>query len=249
MASAPARNRPKKIELLNCRIDKVTQADALEWARYFLSQSGPHQVVTANPLMLLAAAKDPELAEIINATDLVVPESSGVRWASEHVGMPLDSIVPGIDLFQGLCRMACDLKRSVFLLGAKPGVAELTAVKLATLYPGLRIAGTQHGYFASKEEEIAAIARVHEAAPDFLFVALNVPEQEKWIRRNLTALNATVVMGVGGSFDVISGRLRRAPLWMRELGMEWVYRTIQEPWRLKRISYLPVFVWKVLFKD
>ena len=90
------------------------------------------------------------------------------------------------------------------------------------------------------------MAQIHEAAPDFLFVALNVPEQEKWIHRNLEALGIPVVMGVGGSFDVISGRMRRAPAWVRELGLEWVFRTLQEPWRLKRIVHLPVFVWKIL---
>src|SRR5262245_53321652 len=143
----PAPPRPSTITLLNCRIDRITQADALEWTKYFLQGGGPHQVVTANPLMLLAAQKDKELADILNTADLVVPESSGVFWASQQVGTPLDTFVPGIDLFQAMCGLARDMQRSIFLLGAQPGVAEKAAVTLAAKFPGLRVAGTHHGYF------------------------------------------------------------------------------------------------------
>jgi N-acetylglucosaminyldiphosphoundecaprenol N-acetyl-beta-D-mannosaminyltransferase len=238
--------RPSCITLLGCRVDRVTKSDAVEWAKFFLKGGGAHQVVTANPLMLLAAAKDKDLKSILDNAALVVPESSGVFWACEQVGTPLDEFVPGIDLFQEYCRLACALQKSVFLLGAQPGVAEKAAVTLASRFPGLRIAGTHHGYFRRPEDHVSVIAQIREAAPDFLFVALNVPGQEKWIQRHRTALQVPVIMGVGGSFDVLSGKLRRAPAWMRDLGMEWLYRLIQEPWRWKRMIHLPVFVWKIL---
>jgi N-acetylglucosaminyldiphosphoundecaprenol N-acetyl-beta-D-mannosaminyltransferase len=238
--------QPPHITLLNGRIDRITLADALGWAKYFLQQGSSHQVITANPLMLLAAQKDVELLNILNNADLVVPESSGIFWASQQVGTPLDVFVPGIDLFQEMCRLACAQQRSVFLLGAKSGVAEKAAAALVSRIPGLKIAGTHHGYFSTPEEETAVLASIREAAPGFLFVGLSVPGQEKWIHQHREALNVPVIMGVGGSFDVLSGRLRRAPQWMRDLGMEWLYRLIQEPWRWKRMIHLPVFVWKIL---
>ena len=233
---------------MNGRVDRVTFADVLEWVKSFLMDGRPHHVVTANPLMLLAAEKDSSLAEILGHADLVVPESSGVRWASEQVGTPLEEIVPGIDLLRACCRVARDAQRSIFLLGARPGVAEKAAVTLCAQVPGLRVAGTHPGYFTAGEET-GVVAQIRETAPGFLFVGMSVPVQEKWIHRNLEALGVPVVMGVGGSFDVLSGRLRRAPAWMRELGLEWLFRTLQEPWRLKRIIHLPVFVWKILFSE
>ena len=236
---------PKSIRILNSRVDQVTQADAIEWVKSFLADGAVHQVITANTLMLIEAQQNAELVQVIESAALVVPESSGVAWAAWQMGTPLDSIVPGIDLFQALCRLARDLDRSIYLLGAQPGVAEQAAVSLSAYYPGLRVAGTHHGYF-SPAEEVAVVANIHEASPGFLFVALSVPAQELWIKRHLAALGVPVVMGVGGSLDVISGRLRRAPGWLRELNLEWLYRTVQEPWRLKRIIQLPLFVWKIL---
>jgi N-acetylglucosaminyldiphosphoundecaprenol N-acetyl-beta-D-mannosaminyltransferase len=136
------RRRPSCISLLDCRIDKLTRADVLDWIRFFLLDGRPHQLVTVNPIMLLAAQKDEELAAIFDDAALMIPESSGIRWASEQAGTPLEEIVPGIDLFQTLCGVARDSQRSVFLLGAEPGVAEKAANTLSAKFPGLRIAGT-----------------------------------------------------------------------------------------------------------
>jgi N-acetylglucosaminyldiphosphoundecaprenol N-acetyl-beta-D-mannosaminyltransferase len=243
--AATRKRRPKYIPLLNCRIDKLTYADAIGWVKCFLSGKQPSQIITANPLMLLAAQKDEELAEIIEEAALVVPESSGIKWASEQSGTPLDEFVPGIDLFLGMCKLARDLNQSIYLLGGRPGVAEKAAAALGAKIPGLRIAGTHHGYFPAGEDP-GVVAQIRDTAPGLLFVGMSVPHQEKWIHRNLEALGVPAVMGVGGSFDVFSGRLRRAPAWMRELGFEWLFRTLQEPWRFKRIVHLPVFVYKIL---
>lgn len=211
----------------------------------FLEAGGPHQVITANPLMVLASGQDPLLARILEDAHLVVPESSGIFWAGQQVGTPFKEMVPGIDLLHALCQLASQKNKTVYLLGAKPGVAEEAANTLCTLYPGLRIAGTRHGYFGPGEEA-SVVAQICESRADLVFVGMSVPGQEKWIAKQLNALGATIVMGVGGSFDVLSGRLKRAPEWMQQLGIEWLFRTLQEPWRLKRIVHLPVFVWKVL---
>ena len=239
-------HRPDSIQIFGCRIDRLTYATALERVRSFMASSRPHQIVTANPLMLMDARLDQELTEVINAADMVVPESSGIRWASQQLGTPLDVFLPGIDLFLGMCRMANEDGLSVFLLGAEPGVADKAAVSLRGNFPELHIAGTHHGYFASPQEEAAVVEIIRALCPDMLFVAMSVPKQEKWIRSHLDELNVPVVMGVGGSFDVISGRLRRAPLWMREFGLEWLFRTLQQPWRINRLLRLPLFVWKIL---
>jgi N-acetylglucosaminyldiphosphoundecaprenol N-acetyl-beta-D-mannosaminyltransferase len=212
----------------------------------FLSLNRSHQIVTANTLMLLAAEHDAELSRILEEASLVVPESRGVFWAGQQLGTPFDELIPGIDLLQRLCRLAAEEGHSIYLLGAKPGVADKAAAELQGLHPGLCVVGTHHGYFINPDEETVAIDSIHQAAPVMLFVARSVPEQEKWIHRHLEALGARVVIGVGGSFDVLSGGLRRAPAWMRELGLEWLYRTLQEPWRIRRIAQLPVFVWKIL---
>jgi N-acetylglucosaminyldiphosphoundecaprenol N-acetyl-beta-D-mannosaminyltransferase len=238
--------RPNCIRLLGQRIDRLTRPDILEWVRYFLMAGRPSQIITANPIMLLEAAKDRELARVFEIAALVIAESSGVAWGAWQSGTPLAEFVPGIDLFQQFCKIAGETGKSVFLLGAAPGVAEAAANRLSTINPGLRVAGTHHGFFRRAEEELAVIAQIRESAPDFLFVALNVPHQEKWIARNLEALGVPVVMGVGGSFDVVSGRLRRAPAWMRDMGLEWLFRTLQQPWRIKRVMHLPRFAFKIL---
>jgi N-acetylglucosaminyldiphosphoundecaprenol N-acetyl-beta-D-mannosaminyltransferase len=159
---------------------------------------------------------------------------------------PLPAFIPGIDLMTEMCRLACDEERSIYLLGAQPGVAEKAAANLQAIFPGLKVAGTHDGYFSREHEEQNVIAEIRDRAPSFLFVGMNVPWQEKWISRHLRALDVPIVMGVGGSFDVLSGQLRRAPLWMRRFGVEWVFRTLQQPWRLQRIKDLPVFMWRVL---
>lgn len=226
-------------------MDRITFPQTLARILFLLGERTPHQVVTANTLMLLEAERDPELKDLIENASVVVPESWGISWASRQIGQPLDQFIPGIDLLLALCRLSAEASQSIFLLGAKPGVAEGAAEALRNQFPSLRIAGVHHGYF-SQAEEANVIEQICQARPTYLFVGMSVPSQEKWIRRNLAALQVPIVMGVGGSFDVLSGQLKRAPRWMRRLGIEWVFRTLQEPWRLGRIKGLPVFMWKVL---
>jgi N-acetylglucosaminyldiphosphoundecaprenol N-acetyl-beta-D-mannosaminyltransferase len=232
------------LRILGSRVDRLTFAEVLQRISTLVRKFEPNQIVTANTLMLLAAESDEELRTIIENAALVVPESWGVYWASRRYGKPLQEFTPGIDLMSALCAISAQLKHRVFLLGAEPGVAERAAQQLAALYPGLPVAGTHHGYFTRGEERLV-IEQIRETRPVFLFVGMNVPAQEKWIARNLKALHVPVVMGVGGSFDVLSGQLRRAPVWMRRLGVEWLFRTLQQPWRFSRIRQLPTFLRRV----
>jgi N-acetylglucosaminyldiphosphoundecaprenol N-acetyl-beta-D-mannosaminyltransferase len=233
------------LKILGSRIDSLTSEEALHQIENFLHSPVPHHVITGNTLMLLAAQEDPTLRRILDEAALVVPESSGILWASRVMHTPLKEFTPGIDLMLSICRMASEKGHPVFLLGAAPGVAEGAGRALQIQYPGLRIAGIHHGYFKPAEEP-SVLESVRRANPAVLFVGMGMPAQEKWIAAHLQALDVPVVMGVGGSFDVLSGKLRRAPSVMRRAGVEWLYRQTQEPWRWRRNAQLPVFATKVL---
>lgn len=237
---------PTRIQILRGQVHQVTFSQAINRVQALLESPGPHQIVTANTLMLLASERDRELAEILEKASLVVPESWGVAWASRRLATPLQEFIPGIDFMNELCQLASEHGHSVYLLGAKPGIAAAAAANLQEMHPGLKVSGAHHGYFFREGEEDAVVAAIRAAAPRFLFVGMTVPAQEKWIARRLKDLNVPIVMGVGGSFDVLSGQLRRAPAWMRRLGVEWVFRTLQQPWRVQRIKDLPVFMYRVL---
>jgi N-acetylglucosaminyldiphosphoundecaprenol N-acetyl-beta-D-mannosaminyltransferase len=155
--------------------------------------------------------------------------------------------VSGIDLVERICARASEKSYSVYLLGAMPGVAEEAARVLASRCAGLKIAGTQHGYF-SEAEEPEVVRRIAEAKPDIIFVALGAPRQEKWIRRHMAEIQAPVAIGVGGSFDVLAGRVPRAPQWMQRAGLEWLYRLLREPTRLPRMWALPRLMWMTLWE-
>ncbi len=195
--------------------------------------------------MLLEAEKDAELRVILEKAALVTPESSGILWASSRLGQPLKEFTPGIDLMLAVCRIAADDGHPVYLLGAAPGTAERASRALGVRYPKLKIVGTHHGYF-QRADDPSVIGMIRQAKPHVLFVGMGMPAQEKWIAKHLSELGVRVVMGVGGSFDVLSGKLKRAPGVMRHLGIEWLYRLSQEPWRWRRIAQLPVFAWHVL---
>ncbi len=195
--------------------------------------------------MLLECEKDSELNKIFAAASLTVPESSGLSFIARMKGFQSFPRIPGIDLMRELCAEAVQKNWSVFLMGAKPGVADEAKAQLQKDFPGLQIVGTAHGYF-NDDAERELLIRVQKLKPHLLFVAMNIPHQEKWISRNSAFFSGTCVMGVGGSFDVLAGRLKRAPQTMQALGLEWLYRWVQEPWRTRRMLKLPVFLIKAL---
>ena len=168
-------------------------------------------------------------------------DGAGVLWAAKVLDLPLRERVPGVDLTQAICEMAAREGYGVYFLGAAPGVAEKAAAVLRGRFPGLRVVGTHDGYFPPEEEE-RLVEEIRAARPDVLFVALGMPKQEQWIRKHQERLGVPVLMGVGGSFDVISGNLPRAPQWMQNFGLEWLYRVYLEPQRLPRLLALPRFV-------
>jgi N-acetylglucosaminyldiphosphoundecaprenol N-acetyl-beta-D-mannosaminyltransferase len=199
------------------------------------------QVVTLNPEMLVQARSDPAVWGLLNGGDLVVPDGHGILWAGERLGTPFPERVTGIDLIQALAVQAQAGGWQLYLLGGAPGVAEAAATSLQRQHPGLRVAGTGHGYFTGVELP-AVIDRIRAAHPDLLLVGLGFPKQEYFIRDHCRELGLPVAVGVGGSFDVISGKLRRSPGWIQRLRLEWLYRAFQEPARWRRLLALPRFM-------
>ncbi len=186
---------------------------------------------------LLREPVDEELRAACSESDLIIPDGMPIVWASHLLGTPLASRVTGLDLMVALCAAAAKSGRSVFCLGAAPGVAQRAATALTALYPNLRIAGTYApplGFERSPIENARVLKAASMHAPDLLFVAFGVPKQEKWIRRWRTELSAGGILSVGGSFDMLAGDRRRAPLWMRDHGFEWLWRLALEPARLWR---------------
>jgi len=205
------------------------------------AQGLTRQVITLNPEMLMQARRDPVVRGILNRGDLVVPDGHGVVWAGGRLGCPLPERVTGIDLIRALAIRAAGAGWRLYLLGGAPGVAEAAAVNLQHQHPGLQVTGTGHGYFTGAELP-AVLEQIRAARPDLLLVGMGFPKQEQFIRNHRQGLGLPVAVGVGGSFDVISGRLRRSPAWMQQLRLEWLYRAFQEPGRWRRLLALPRFV-------
>lgn len=199
-----------------------------------------HHIVTLNAEILYKAQDDPRLLDIINRAALVTPDGSGIVLAARELcGREIERVT-GIDLMQELCRRAPSCGWSVYLLGAAPGVAEAAAHNLTEQY-GVNVCGWHDGYF--KADELAwVLGDINEKKPDILFVGLGAPKQEFWIDENRDRLRVPLVIGVGGCFDVLSGNLKRAPLMFQRLGIEWLWRLLKEPWRIKRMMALPKFV-------
>ncbi|HEY3265387.1 MAG TPA: WecB/TagA/CpsF family glycosyltransferase [Armatimonadota bacterium] len=233
------------VRLFNCRVDRVTMDDAMDRCRAFVEEGGPHTVVTADTSGIVIAQSDPEYMRILNAADLVTPDSIGVVWASRKFRAPVPERVPGVDTMEGLCRVAAQTGWRVFLFGAAPGVADTAATNLTARFPGLTIAGTRNGYFTPAEEP-GIVDGIRAARPDLLFVAFGIPKQEKWIDANLPATGAKLAMGVGGSFDAFAGVVKRAPLFVRRLHMEWLWRTLSNPKKIGKAMTLPKFAWMVI---
>jgi N-acetylglucosaminyldiphosphoundecaprenol N-acetyl-beta-D-mannosaminyltransferase len=224
-------------------IDDISREQASDLAAVRIATREPSQIVTLNSLMFNAMIKDPDLRKAVSAAALVIPDSVGIQWAAKMLCGIHVARITGIDFVYDLVRRATMNGWRVFLLGSKPGVAESAAKRLRSLFPGLTIVGTHHGYFTDHD---AMVAHVRGAQPDLLFAGLAMPDQELWISTNLLSMNVPVVMGVGGSFDVISGALKRAPVWMQAAGLEWLFRLLRQPWRIKRMLDLPVFVYNVV---
>lgn len=235
------------VNILGVQVSTKTMAETVDTLLGYLDEERVHCVFTPNSEIIYMAYKDPQFARLLNSADLNTADGIGVVYASRILGQPLRERVAGFDLMNRLLERAAPSRRRVFLFGSKPGVAEEAADKLTQLYPGLVICGTRDGYF--KEEQTPEIVeQINAAEPDILLVCLGAPKQERWIADNRKRLNVRIVLGAGGSLDVLAGRVERAPESWQRLGLEWAYRLKKEPKRIGRMMALPRFGLTVLLK-
>ncbi len=222
-----------RIRLFDIEIDNVTLDQAVEAIVDRLDGDSPAQVSFVNADCVNIACRRPEYLNALQQSELVFADGIGVRMAGDVLGQPVRDNVNGTDLFPRLAAALAGSGKRIYLLGGRPGVAEGVARWLAKNHPDVELAGWRDGYFSTAEEP-KLLEDIRRSGADLVLVAFGAPRQELWIRRCLSKLGAKVVIGVGGLLDFYSGRIPRAPRWIRKLGMEWCYRLCQEPTRLWR---------------
>jgi N-acetylglucosaminyldiphosphoundecaprenol N-acetyl-beta-D-mannosaminyltransferase len=219
-----------RVELFSCPIDIATMDETVHWIRSRIEQREFTQHVVVNVAKLVHVQTDAVLANSVRACDIVNIDGMGVVWGARMLGVPVKERVAGVDLFERLLAMSAERALPVFLLGATPEVVKRVSEVVAARHAGLEIAGFQHGYFWDDEE--GTVRKIRESGARLLFVAITSPKKENFINRWRTQLGVDFVMGVGGTFDVVAGKVRRAPLWMQRYGLEWLFRVVQEPRRM-----------------
>ena len=233
------------VSILGIPVDRVTMDAAVARIDTFIASGKPHFVVTADSSGLYAQLRDEAFRDVFASADLVTPDSFGVVWAAKRLGKPVAGRVSGVELVDRLCARSAERGYRIFILGAAPGVAEMAAERLRLRYPGCNIVGTRHGFFPAEDDLIVA-EEVAISKPDILFVAMGIPRPEKFIVATMGVIRAKVAVGVGGSFDVFSGKTRRAPPLIQRMNLEWMWRLVMNPRKFAKAATLPRFAWHVL---
>ena len=228
-----------RIDVLGVGFDNVTMAEAVEQGMALLHSEGSHYVVTPNPEIVEACRENGAARAAVNGADLVLPDGIGIIKGAAMLGTPLKEKTPGIEFAAHMMERMAGEGMSLYLLGAKPGIAEQAAEKLSAQYPGLKIAGTHDGYF---KEDGPVVEDIRQSGADCLFVCIGAPKQEFWMAKNGPATGARLLCGLGGSLDVFAGTVERAPKFFCDHGLEWFYRLCKEPKRIGRMMKLPLFL-------
>ena len=228
-----------RINVLGVGFDNVTMDEAVDRGMELLHSPGTHYVVTPNPEIVEVCRENLAARQAVNGADLVLPDGVGVVKGARMLGTPLKEKVPGIEFAAGLMERMAQEGLSLYLLGAKPGVAEMAGERLAAQYPGLKIAGTHDGYF---QEDGPMAEAVRASGADCVFVCLGAPKQELWMAKHGEAAGARLLCGLGGSLDVFAGVVERAPKFWSDHGLEWFYRLCKNPRRAGRMMKLPLFL-------
>jgi len=233
-----------QVRVLGVRVDCLDMGAALERIAQLVDAGGHHLVATVNPEFVMRARVDQDFARVLESADLCLADGSGVVWAARRQGCAIREPVTGVDLIPPLAELCAHRHFRLFLLGAAEGVAAELASRLRAEHPGLEVAAHEGSPAPSSDAETAA--SIGNFRPHVLLVAYGHPNQELWIDRNRDSLGVAVAMGVGGAFDYLTGRVPRAPSWMRRAGLEWLFRLIRQPWRIRRMAVLPIYALRVL---
>lgn len=228
-----------RTDVMGVGFDNLTRQEFIDRADAMLRERNRGYCVTPNAEIVYEAYYDDSFRELLNGAALVLPDGAGVVLGAKILGDPIKEKVAGIEFGEEICRLVAKNGGRLYLLGSKPGIAEKAGAVLSDRYPGLVICGTADGYF---QDETAVVERINEARPDVLFVCLGAPKQERFMQDHFDELDVTLMLGLGGSLDGYAGVAQRAPRWMINLSLEWLYRLIKEPSRLGRMMRLPKFV-------
>ena len=243
-----------KLSIMGVRIDNLSMDEVLKIAEEKIEKDEQYIIYTPNTEFIMMCQKDEEFLNLMNESDINIPDGIGLIYAGKIKKHPLKEKVGGYDLSVNLLKMANDKGLKLYVVGGKPGVAEAAMENVREKYPGIKIVGAQHGYFKGThlgkkghEEELAVIEDINKHQPHILFVGFGAKKQELWIEYNKDLINANVIIGNGGTLDGLAGIVKRAPDIFIKLGLEWLYRLMKEPKRIKRQIVLPVFMLKVIF--
>lgn len=236
------------ITILGVPIDRITRDEAGTITENLIKESNKSckMIFAPNVEFIMYAQKDKEFAKILKQSSLSTPDSVGIMIGAKLQKKSFKERIPGQSYFRKIIELSNEKGYSIYLLGGKPGIAEITKENLKKLFPNVNIVGIHHGYF-DKNEEKEVIKEINTLQPNVLFVALGAPKQEKWIYEHRNELKVDVAAGQGGTYDYEAGRIKRAPVFIQKLGIEWLWRLCREPSRIKRQLVLPVYLFKVLF--
>ena len=229
-----------KQDVLGLQFDNVTMDEAVARAKELLEMPGASIVVTPNAEIGYEALHDAQFRALLNGAELVLPDGAGVVLAAKLRKTPLKQKVAGVDFADRLLGVLAETGKTLYLLGGKPGIAELAAQKMVEKHPGLRICGTADGYF---KEATLVIEKINAVKPDVLFVCVGAPKQEIFMNAHRDELDVRLMAGLGGSLDAFAGTVKRAPKWMIRCNLEWLYRLVKEPKRFGRMLRLPKYLW------
>ena len=235
-----------RIDILGVGFDGFSLDEAVTRALGIIDDNKKAYIVTPNPEIVWMARRDETLRDTLNGAGIVLPDGVGITIAARILGSPLPGgRVPGVDFITALLAKMAATGARVFLLGAKPGVAIEAGFKLAEMHNGLVISGTADGYF---KDDMPVIEKINSSGSDLLLVCLGAPKQELWMAKNSDRIRVPLSIGLGGALDIFSGKAKRAPMFFQKLGLEWFYRLVREPYRIKRMIKLPLFLFAVIWK-
>lgn len=238
------------VKILGVRLNSTSCGQLLKEVILKVKSGSKTFIVTPNSEFLSFAQQNPWFKKILNSAEVAIPDGVGLIWASKFLGSPIKESIPGTDFMEELCAIAAKENLTVYLFGGQPAVAQKALKAIQRKYPGLR-GWAEEGPRLNleswnKDEAKKWVQKINQKTPDLLFVGFGMGKQEKFIYDNWQDLKVRLAMGVGGAFDYFSGQVPRAPVCLRKMGLEWLYRLLRQPWRVKRQLALPKFIWLVL---